>query len=97
MRVMDRRDVIRFGTPLVLAVSIVAAVIILGVASQNPDGFEWSLFDFAGFTEPEGGFGGIWSFLGDGVAADATTGIIGIIAIFFLGYGLFWVISRRDK
>ncbi len=93
---MDREEAIRYGTPLVLAVSIVTAVVILGAASQNPDGFEWSLFDFAGVTEPEGGFGGIWSFLGKGVVVDVATGVIGIIAILLLGYGFFWVVSRRS-
>lgn len=92
---IDRKEVIRFVTPLLLAAAIVTVVVILGVASQNPDGFEWSLFDFAGVTEPEGGFGGIWSFLGEGVVVDVATGIIGIVAVLLLGYGFFWVISRR--
>jgi len=92
---IDRKEVIRFLIPLLLAAAIVTVVVILGVASQNPDGFEWSLFDFAGVTEPEGGFGGIWSFLGEGVVVDVATGIIGIVAVLLLGYGFFWVISRR--
>ncbi len=76
---------------------IVPLVIVLGIASQNPDGFEWSLFDFAGVTEPEGGFGGIWSFLGEGVAVDLITGVIGIVAILILGYAFFWMTSRKSE
>ena len=57
---MDRKEAIRYGLPLTLVIIIVLSVIVLGVASQNPDGFEWSLFDFAGISEPEGGFEGIW-------------------------------------
>jgi len=94
---MDRKEAIRYGLPLTLAIVVVSAVIVLGVASQNPDGFEWSLFDFAGVSEPEGGFEGIWAFLGEGVAVDLITGIIGIVAIFILGYGLFWMTSRKAE
>jgi multisubunit Na+/H+ antiporter MnhB subunit len=94
---MERKEAIRYGLPLVVAIVLVTAVIVLGLASQNPDGFEWSLFDFAGVTPPEGGFGGIWSFLGAGVGVELVTGIIGIIALLLLGYGFFWVTSRRTN
>lgn len=94
---MDRKEAIRYGLPLTLVIVIVSAVIVLEVASQNPDGFEWSLFDFAGVSEPEGGFEGIWAFLGEGVFVDLITGIIGIVAIFILGYGFFWMTSRKAK
>ncbi|MHA1615239.1 MAG: PDGLE domain-containing protein, partial [Candidatus Thorarchaeota archaeon] len=53
---MDRKETIRYVIPLILVIAIVTAVILLGAASQNPDGFEWALFDFAGVGEPEGGF-----------------------------------------
>ena len=76
---------------------IVTIVILFGLASSNPDGFEWSLFDFAGITEPEGGFTGIWAFLGNGVIIEAATGIISIIAILLIGYGVFWIFSRKTK
>jgi ABC-type glycerol-3-phosphate transport system permease component len=94
---MDRNEAARYGIPLVLAIVLVTAVIVLGLASQNPDGFEWSLFDFAGITEPTGGFEGIWAFLGNSTIVDVMTGIIGIIAILFLGYAFFWVTSRKTK
>lgn len=93
---MDRTEIIRVGTPLILSLAIVAVVILFGLASQNPDGFEWSLFDYAGVTEPEGGFEGIWSFLGEGMIVDVATGIIGILAILFLGYALFRITSRKS-
>jgi ABC-type glycerol-3-phosphate transport system permease component len=94
---MERKEAIRYGIPLVLAIVIVTAVILLGLASQNPDGFEWSLFDFAGVTEPTGGFEGIWSFLGTSSVVDAMTGIIGIVVILLLGYGFFWITSRKQS
>ncbi|MGY5870727.1 MAG: PDGLE domain-containing protein [Candidatus Thorarchaeota archaeon] len=94
---MDRKEAIRYGLPLTLVIIIVSSVIVLGVASQNPDGFEWSLFDFAGISEPEGGFEGIWAFLGEGVVVDLVTGIIGIVAILILGYALFWMTSRKAE
>jgi hypothetical protein len=94
---MDRKEAIRYGAPLTLVLVIVSAVIVLGVASQNPDGFEWSLFDFAGVSEPEGGFEGIWAFLGEGILVDLVTGIIGIVAILILGYIVFWMTSRKSE
>jgi hypothetical protein len=94
---MDRNEAIKYVLPLILVIAIVSAVILLGFASQNPDGFEWSLFNFAGVGEPEGGFEGIWAFLGDGVAVDLLTGIIGIVAILILGYAFFWMTSRKSE
>jgi hypothetical protein len=94
---MDRSEARRYLLPLIAVIIIVSLVIVLGIASQNPDGFEWSLFDFAGITEPEGGFGGIWSFLGEGVAVEIFTGIIGIVAILILGYAFFWLTSRKSE
>ena len=94
---MDMNEARRYLLPLIAVIIVVSLVIVLGIASQNPDGFEWSLFDFAGVAEPEGGFGGIWSFLGDGVAADLFTGVIGIVAILILGYAFFWMTSRKSE
>ena len=94
---MDRKETIRYVIPLILVIAIVTAVILLGAASQNPDGFEWALFDFAGVGEPEGGFEGIWAFLGEGVSVEIFTGITGIVAILLLGYGLFWLTSRKTE
>ncbi|MGY5879601.1 MAG: PDGLE domain-containing protein [Candidatus Thorarchaeota archaeon] len=94
---MDRKETLRFGIPLILAITIVTAIILLGVASQNPDGFEWALFDFAGVGEPEGGFEGIWSFLGEGVDVEIFTGITGIVAILLIGYGFFWLNARKTE
>jgi len=93
---MDRKEAIKFGIPLIVVIVLVSAVIILGLASQNPDGFEWSLFNFAGIGEPEGGFEGIWAFLGDGIAVEVFTGLIGIVAILILGYAFFWMTSRKS-
>ena len=92
---MDRKEAIKYGLPLTFVIVIVSIVILLGLASQNPDGFEWSLFNFAGISEPEGGFEGIWAFLGEGLVVDLTTGIIGIVAILILGYIVFWITSRK--
>lgn len=94
---MDRSEVRKYILPLIAVIIIVSFVIVLGIASQNPDGFEWSLFNFAGIQEPDGGFGGIWAFLGEGVAVDLTTGVIGIVAILILGYAFFWMTSRKSK
>ena len=94
---MDRTEARKYVLPLLAVIVVVSLVIIFGIASQNPDGFEWALFDFAGVLEPEGGFGGIWSFLGEGVAVDLVTGVIGIVVILILGYGLFWMTSRKSE
>lgn len=94
---MDRKETIRYVLPLILVIAIVTAVILVGAASQNPDGFEWALFDFAGVGEPEGGFEGIWAFLGEGMGVEIFTGITGIVAILLLGYGLFWLTSRKTE
>ncbi|TFH06720.1 MAG: hypothetical protein E4H14_10180 [Candidatus Thorarchaeota archaeon] len=94
---MDRNEIIKYALPLIIAIALVTAIIILGMASQNPDGFEWSLFNFAGVDEPESGFDGIWAFLGDGAAIEAVTGIISILAILFIGYGFFWLFARKTE
>ena len=94
---MDRKETIKYVIPLIVVVIIVTTVIVLGIASSNPDGFEWALFDFAGVIEPEGGFEGIWAFLGEGVGVDVFTGIVGIAAILLLGYGFFKITARKSE
>ena len=70
-------------------------MILTGIASGNPDGFEWSLLEWAEIAEPEGGFGGIFSFLGEGPLVDAVTGGIGIVLILVIAYLFFKFTSRR--
>ena len=94
---MDRKESLKYVLPLVVVIVMVTAIILFGLASSNPDGFEWSLFGVAGVPEPEGGFQGIWAFLGDGVFIEAFTSIIGILAILLIGYGVFWVFSRKTQ
>ncbi|MHA1135192.1 MAG: hypothetical protein ACTSSE_01760 [Candidatus Thorarchaeota archaeon] len=94
---MDRKERIRYGIPLILAIGIVTVILLFGVASQNPDGFEWALFDFAGVAEPEGGFEGIWSFLGEGAGVEIFTGITGIAIILLLGYSFFRLAARKTE
>ena len=94
---MNKNESVRYLLPFIAAVVIVIGVILFGLASQNPDGFEWSLFGIAGVPEPEGGFQGIWAFLGDGVFVEAFTGIISILAILLIGYGVFWAFSRKTQ
>jgi hypothetical protein len=94
---MTRSEIIKYGAPLVLAIVLVTAVIMLGLASQNPDGFEWTLFDFVGVAKPEGGFQGIWAFLGETTVAEVATGMIGIVTLLVLGYAFFWITSRKSE
>ena len=74
---------------LAFTVVVISSVIIIGVASQNPDGFEWALFQFAGVPEPEHGFAGIWAFLGENQFISTFTGMVGIIAVLSLAFLLF--------
>ncbi|NHJ13564.1 MAG: hypothetical protein EAX95_07790, partial [Candidatus Thorarchaeota archaeon] len=77
---MERTTLTRFVLPAIVVLVIIIGVVILGgIASENPDGFEWALFDFAGVEEPEGGFPGIFSFLGEGPLVDVLTGALGIV------------------
>ena len=88
----------KFVLPVILVVVIIISVVILGgLASGNPDGFEWTLFEFAGVPEPEGGFGGIWSFLGEGAAIEVATGVFGILFVLVVGYLFFLYSSRRSE
>jgi hypothetical protein len=95
---MDRNTALRVVLPAIIVLFAVISVLILtGFASENPDGFEWSLFDWAGITEPEGGFGGIFSFLGEGPIVDVVTGGIGIVLILIIAYLFFKLTSRRTE
>ncbi len=94
---MERNESAKFVLPIVVVlIAIVSIVILGGLASGNPDGFEWSLFDYAEVTEPEGSFEGIWSFLGEGLVVDVITGVVGIVGVLLLGYLLFRLTSRRN-
>jgi hypothetical protein len=94
---MERNESAKFVLPIVVVlIAIVSIVLLGGLASGNPDGFEWSLFDYAEVAEPEGGFEGIWSFLGEGQVIDVITGVIGIVGVLLLGYLLFRLASRKN-
>ncbi|MHA2058257.1 MAG: energy-coupling factor ABC transporter permease [Candidatus Thorarchaeota archaeon] len=86
----SKRTIIRQTVP-VIAVSIILVVImiVVGIASENPDGFEWALFVFAGIAEPAQGFDGVWSFLANGQFTDVITGSLGILAVVALGFLIF--------
>jgi cobalt/nickel transport system permease protein len=64
---------------VVVSIILVAFMILTGLASENPDGFEWALFVFAGISEPTHGFEGV----------DLITGMIGIFAAIGLGFLIF--------
>ncbi len=86
----DKKPIIRQVVPVLAASIILVTIMILaGLASENPDGFEWALFVFAGITEPAQGFEGVWSFLAEGQFTDLITGMIGIFAAVGLGFLIF--------
>ncbi len=94
---MERDTLTKFVLPAIIVVSVIISILILcGLASENPDGFEWTFFDFAGISEPEGGFEGIWSFLGEGPFVDVISGVLGIVIVLILGYLVFWFTSRKS-
>ena len=95
---MERSKQLKVMIPIVVVLIVMISIVILaGLASENPDGFEWSLFEFAGVAEPEGGFEGIWSFLGEGPLVDVLTGSIGIFIVLVIGYIFFKVTSRKNE
>lgn len=95
---MDRNTAIKVIIPVtIVLIAVITVLIMTGLASENPDGFEWALFDWAGIQEPEGGFGGIFSFLGEGPIVDAVTGGIGILAILIIAYLFFKFTSRKTE
>ena len=94
---MERSSLTRFVLPaVIILIAIISIVILGGIASGNPDGFEWALFDFAGVEEPEGGFAGVFSFLGEGPWADVIAGAAGIIIVLVIAALLFRFTSRKD-
>ena len=65
--ITTQRQLLKQTIPVVATSIIITAVVVLvGLASENPDGFEWALFVFAGVAEPEHGFAGIFASLGEG-------------------------------
>jgi cobalt/nickel transport system permease protein len=93
----SRTPILRQTVSVVIAsMVLVAVVILLGLASENPDGFEWALFIFAGVSEPEHGFEGVWSFLSEGQFTDILTGSIGILVAVSLGYLIFKRASKDE-
>ena len=95
---MERSKHLKFVIPVVLVlIATISLVILTGLASENPDGFEWALFGFAGIEEPTSGFDGIWSFLGEGPLVDVLTGSIGILVVLIIGYIFFRVTSRKNE
>ena len=94
---MEKNTYTKFVIPVVIVlVAIISVVILSGLASENPDGFEWALFDFAGVAEPEGGFPGLFSFLGEGPLVDVLAGAVGIVIVLFIGLLIFKVTSRKE-
>jgi cobalt/nickel transport system permease protein len=77
------------ATVLVFSLILISSVILFGLASENPDGFEWVIFEYAGVPEPEHGFDGFWSFLGENQLVNAFTGSVGIIAVLGLAFLIF--------
>jgi hypothetical protein len=95
---VDRSTLTRFVLPaIIIVVTVLSVVILTGLASQNPDGLEWSLYSWAGVPEPEGGFGGIFAFLGEGPFVDMFKGITGIILVLVMAFLLFRYASRKAE
>jgi hypothetical protein len=95
---MAEREYLRTLLPIIIVVIVLLTIIIIGgLASSNPDGFEWALFDFAGVDEPTEGFSGIFSFLGEGPLVDLAAGIIGISIVLVVGYLIFRLTSRKAQ
>ena len=93
----DDRRFLRNVAPIsVASIIIVTFLIVSGLASANPDGFEWALFEFGGVAEPEQGFEGIWTFLSEGHITDALTGLVGILAVLGLGIVIFRKATRKS-
>ncbi|UCH04998.1 MAG: energy-coupling factor ABC transporter permease [Candidatus Thorarchaeota archaeon] len=80
----------------IVTIALVSLVILTGLASGNPDGFEWALFVFAGVPEAEGGFPGLWLTIGEGPVVDIVTGSIGILAVLGLGILVFRRASQES-
>ncbi|MHA2395153.1 MAG: energy-coupling factor ABC transporter permease [Candidatus Thorarchaeota archaeon] len=92
----SKKRIIRQTVPVIAASIILVAIMILaGLASENPDGFEWALFVFAGITEPTHSFEGVWSFLAAGPFTDLITGTIGVMIAVGLGFLIFRRTSKK--
>jgi len=74
------------ATVLTFSLIVISSVILFGIASENPDGFEWAIFEYAGVPEPEHGFDGIWSFLGENVNTVAACFIMTMIILTSFSY-----------
>ncbi len=95
---MERDTFLKVVLPtVVLLIAITSVLIVTGLASENPDGFEWALFEWAGVEEPSGSYGGLFTFLGSGPVADAIAGGIGIIIVLLLAYVFFRYSSRNSE
>ena len=95
---MNRDTFLKVVLPtIIILVALTTILIVTGLASDSPDGFEWALFEWAGVTEPDGGYEGVFSFLGEGPSVDAITGGIGIVAILLLAFLFFRYSSRREE
>ena len=94
---MSSNDYKKFVIPITIVLIIaVVLLIVTGLASSLPDGFEWAVFDFAGVTEPESDFQGIWGFLGEGELVEIFTSSIGIVIVLILGMLIFKAVSKRE-
>lgn len=94
---MQREDILKFVIPTIVVIVLILSIVILGgLASSNPDGFEWAFFQFANATEPESGFEGMWAFLGEGPMVELFTGAVGVLIVFVLGLVLFKVVAKRE-
>ncbi len=95
---MDRDTMLKVIVPtIVILVTITTILILTGLASENPDGFEWALFEWAGVAEPESGYEGLFAFLGEGPIIDAMTGGIGIIIVLVIAFIFFKYTSRNTE
>ncbi|MFW9931494.1 MAG: PDGLE domain-containing protein [Candidatus Thorarchaeota archaeon] len=95
---MNRDTLFKVVLPtIIILVAITTVLILSGLASENPDGFEWALFEWAGISEPESGYEGLFAFLGEGPLVDAITGGIGIVLILVIAYIFFRYTSRKEE
>ncbi|MHA1933872.1 MAG: hypothetical protein ACW97A_01205 [Candidatus Thorarchaeota archaeon] len=95
---MEKEGLIKILIPITITLIVVVSILILGgIASENPDGFEWALFDFAGIEEPASSFDGIWAFLGSDPVIDVIAGGVGILMVMIIAFFLFRAASRRTE
>ena len=94
---MNAGEYKKFVLPItVFLIAVVVLLIITGLASGLPDGFEWAFFEYSEITEPESQFTGIWGFLGEGTLIDAFTSAIGIVIVLVLGILIFKAVSKKS-